>query len=413
MALNMVALGRKLAAARENAAMSQEQAAKAIGIPRSALSLIETGDRTLSTLELAGLAKLYGCAVADFFLGTQASDSESDLVALCRVSEEFRSKPELQQKIKELLDVCREGAALEMMLKRSARKGPPSYTPGDPKSQAEAVEHGLKVAAEERKRMDLGDAPIPDIAELIACEGIWAASSRLPNEMSGLFLRDATVGLAIIVNETHPTARKRFSYAHEYAHALFDRDRSITITTKQNSKDLIERRANSFAAAFLMPEAGVRELLEGVRAGEKSRRLFVNYDVANESSTEVEKRAAPGSTSIDFTHAALLAYHFDVSYQAACYRLKDLDFVNRDQLTKLLNQEDTHGRPYLELLPKGRALYRADSDGHELVEQLIPLLIDALKAEEISDSKARSIAKTLGLSRADVETVLALGDAAH
>lgn len=411
MALDLVALGKKLAAARENAGLSQEQAAKAIGIPRSALSLIETGDRSLNTLELAGLAKLYGRSIAEFFQAAEAAGTDTDLVALCRVSEEFASRPELQQTIKALLSVCREGASLEQILKRPVRKGPPAYSLGDPKSQAEAVEHGLAIAAEERKRMDLGDAPIPDIAELIACEGIWAASSRLPNEMSGFFLRDATVGLAVIVNESHPTARKRFSYAHEYAHALFDRDHAVTVTTKQNSKDFIERRANAFAAAFLMPEAGVRELMECLRAGEKSRRLFVTYDVANESASEAEKRAAPGSTSIDFTHVALLAYHFDVSYQAACYRLKDLDFVNRDQLNKLLDQEDTLGRPYLELFPKGKSLYQSESDGHELIEQLIPLIIDALKSEEISEGKARAVAKSLGLSRADIDTVLALGEA--
>ncbi len=408
MALDLIALGKKLAAARENAGLSQEQAAKAIGIPRSALSLIETGDRSLSTLELAGLAKLYGRPIADFFLA--GDTTESEVVALCRVSEEFASRPELQQTIKELLEVCREGAQLEQILKRPERKGPPAYSVGDPKNYTEAVEHGLKIAADERKRLELGDAPIPDIAELIACQGIWAASSSLPNEMSGFFLRDETVGFAVIVNEEHPTARKRFSYAHEYAHALFDREHAVTVTTKQNSKDLIERRANAFAAAFLMPEPGVRELLEGLRAGEPSRRIFTTYDVANESGAEVEKRAAPGASSIDFTHVALIAYHFDVSYQASCYRLKDLGYVNRDEMTTLLALEDTRGRPYLELLPKGKSLYNSEPDGHELVEQLVPLIIDALKAEEISESKARSIAKTLGLHRSDIETVLALGD---
>lgn len=411
MALDLVAVGKKLAAARENAGLSQEQAAKAIGIPRSALSLIETGDRTLSTLELAGLAKLYGRPIIEFLQVPEAPTSSAGLVALCRVSEEFASTPELQQHIKKLLDICREGASLEQILKRPVRKGPPAYAFEEPKNQADAVEHGLAIAAEERKRLDLGDAPIPDIAELLACQGIWAASSTLPNEMSGLFLRDAVVGLAIIVNEKHPTARKRFSYAHEYAHALLDRDRAVTVTTKSNSKDLIERRANAFAAAFLMPEAGVREVLECLRAGEPSRRLFVSYDVATEASSEAEKRSAPRSTAIDFTHAALVAYHFDVSYQAACYRLIDLDFVNREELNKLLSQEESLGRPYLELLPKGKALYQSDPDGHELVEQLIPLVIEALKAEEISESKARAISKSLRLSRADIDTVLALGEA--
>lgn len=376
-------------------------------MPRSALSLVETGDRGISTLELAGLAKLYGRPIAHFF---EAADDATDLVALCRVSEQFASQPELRQTIKELLDVCREGASLGAILKRPVRNGPPSYAFSDPKNQSEAVEQGIAIAADERRRLDLGDAAIPDIADLIACEGIWAASSRLPNEMSGLFLRESSFGYAIIVNQTHPTARKRFSYAHEYAHALCDRNHPVSVTTKENSKDLIERRANAFAASFLMPEAGVRELLECLHAGAPSRRTFTTYDVATELASEVEKRAAAGATHISFTHAARIACHFDVSYQAACYRLKDLSIVNREELTTLLQQEAEFGRPYLELLPKGRSLYQSEPDHLELVEQLIPLLIDALKAEEISESKARSISVTLGLDRKQIETILSLGE---
>lgn len=409
MALDLVALGKRLAAARENAGISQELAAKAIGIPRSALSLIESGDRSVSTMELAGLAKLYSRPIAEFFQAAQSQ--EPDLLALCRVAPEFESRPELRQAIEELLEVCREGVSLERLLKRPARKGPPAYAFASPKNYAEAVEHGLNIAAEERKRLDLGDAPIPDIAELIASQGIWTVSTKLPNEMSGLFLRHEGVGFAIIVNESHPTARKRFSYAHEYAHALLDRDHAVTVTTQQNSKELIERRANAFAAAFLMPEAGVRELLESVRAGEPSRRVFTTYDVAMDSGPEAEKRAAPGAVAINFTHAALVACHFDVSYQAACYRIKDLGFVNRDQLTILLEQETKLGRPYLELFPKGKSLYNPEPDGHELMEQLLPLLIDALKADEITEAKARAIGKTLGLHRSDIETILTLGEA--
>ena len=78
-----------------------------------------------------------------------------------------------------------------------------------------------------------------------------------PNGMSGMFLRHSSIGMVILVNYEHPRARKRFSYAHEYAHALLDRNLSVTVTTEGNRSDLIEVRANAFAAAFLMPEDGV------------------------------------------------------------------------------------------------------------------------------------------------------------
>jgi transcriptional regulator with XRE-family HTH domain len=53
------ALGERLRTAREYVGLSQEEVAKHLGIPRSALSNIEAGQRKLDTLELTKLAKLY------------------------------------------------------------------------------------------------------------------------------------------------------------------------------------------------------------------------------------------------------------------------------------------------------------------------------------------------------------------
>jgi Zn-dependent peptidase ImmA (M78 family)/DNA-binding XRE family transcriptional regulator len=411
MPLDLATIGKKLAAARENAGLSQAQAAEAVGLPRSAISLIETGDRTLSTLELAGLATLYRRTMADLLDADESP--RSNLTALCRVSEAFGTAPQTAQTIQELINVCREGALIEQMLKRSPRQGPPAYTLPAPRNYVAAAEQGIAIAHKERRRLGLGDSPISDIAELLASEGIWTARADLPNEMSGLFIRDRDIGLAVIVNKSHPAARTRFSYAHEYAHALFDRDHVLSVTTRENSKQLIERRANAFAAAFLMPQTGTRELLESLRAGEPSRKTFTTYDVACESGSEAQKRSSPGSQVINFTHPSMVAYHFGVSYQAACYRIKDLGCINREQLSKLLDDEEHFGKRYLELLPKGGSLYKSDPEGRELEQQMVPLIIDALRADEISEAKARAIAKSLGLARDKIETLLALGEAVH
>ena len=59
MALDPTTLGRRLREARENRRLTQEQAAQDVGIPRTALVHIEAGKRSLSTLELSQLTKLY------------------------------------------------------------------------------------------------------------------------------------------------------------------------------------------------------------------------------------------------------------------------------------------------------------------------------------------------------------------
>ena len=59
-------LGERLKQAREYVGLKQEDVAKKLGIPRSALSNIEAGTRKVDAIELAQLAKLYQRPVAWF-----------------------------------------------------------------------------------------------------------------------------------------------------------------------------------------------------------------------------------------------------------------------------------------------------------------------------------------------------------
>ena len=65
--MNPIELGRKLREARELCGISQQVAADAIGVPRTAITHIEGGNRAVSTLELSKLADLYRVPVARFF----------------------------------------------------------------------------------------------------------------------------------------------------------------------------------------------------------------------------------------------------------------------------------------------------------------------------------------------------------
>jgi transcriptional regulator with XRE-family HTH domain len=59
-------LGQRLKEAREYVGLKQEEVAKKLGIPRSALSTIEAGTRKVDAIELAQMAKLYQRPVAWF-----------------------------------------------------------------------------------------------------------------------------------------------------------------------------------------------------------------------------------------------------------------------------------------------------------------------------------------------------------
>ena len=201
-------LGRRLRLAREARCLSQQAVADAIGLPRTAVTGLEGGNRSVSTLELTRLAALYLRTVGDFLHEGARDEVEDVLVALHRVVPGLEVTDE---QVARCVNLCREGVRLEHLLGAEPRSGPPSYEVRVPRTSGEAVAQGERTAEQERRRLGIGQAPISDIAELIASQGIWASGVALPDEMSALFLRHPTIGLAILVNSSHPWGRKRFS----------------------------------------------------------------------------------------------------------------------------------------------------------------------------------------------------------
>ena len=99
------ALGAKLREAREYIGLKQEQTARHLGVPRTAVSDMETGKRSVSALELKKLAQLYRRPVQCFtgdepgipadiaFLGRTASSlSDTDRRELQRFAEFLQAK---------------------------------------------------------------------------------------------------------------------------------------------------------------------------------------------------------------------------------------------------------------------------------------------------------------------------------
>lgn len=408
MNITQVTLAQRLKEARESSQVTQEQAAEALGLQRTAVAHIEAGNRSVSTIELATLAKLYDRDIASFFVEEEIPIEDDALLTLYRIDTGFRDNPQVKDNVSRCIDICREGAQLEAILDFSRRSGPPAYRLGPPKNPAEAVRQGEDVASEERKRIAMGDAPIQDMADLITAQGVWASGAMLPDAMSGLFLHHPTLGQVILVNFDHSRTRKRFSYAHEYGHCLMDRTQSVTVTTTSNQSSLAEMRANAFAAAFLMPAAGVSTFFKTLDKGAPSRQTLHVYsplaDRDAEPTVEAQRRPAPGSQVITYQDAAQLAYHFVVSYKGAVYRLKNLNLTSQSETETLLANEN-NAASYLKMLrlwdvlEKDERANEKDSQlDRELVSQVAYLAVEAYRREEISRGKLLDISTKLGLS---------------
>lgn len=399
MNMDTTTLATRLKDARTASGLTQEQVAGSVDVPRTAIVQIESGGRAVSTLELAKLAALYGRPIASFFEEAPASPEEDVLVSLLRAAGAVTDHPEWQPEISRYLEIYRVGVDLEHMLDLPPHVGPPTYQMNPPRRVMEAVEQGTFVAEQERRRLGLGHNPIPDMSDLINCQNIWASGARLPDDMSGLFLHHSSIGLCVLVNFHHPRPRKRFSYAHEYAHALLDRRQPATVSFEQNRSDLGEVRANAFAAAFLLPRAGVWAFLNARAKGGASLIEQTVYDPTAESDGEevrAMRRASPGSQILTYEDVAALAYHFGVSYQAGLYRLKSLSVVNDAEFSALRDKEP-FGKTYLELVqlsrdPDGSQVRKPD---REIVGQVVHLALEAYRREEISKGKLRDLSKLL------------------
>lgn len=86
-------IGERLKSAREYLGLSQEEVSKIIGIPRSALSTIESGIRGVDVLELKALAKIYKLPVSHFTdEGQGQSKLPEDIAHLARAAAQLAKK---------------------------------------------------------------------------------------------------------------------------------------------------------------------------------------------------------------------------------------------------------------------------------------------------------------------------------
>ena len=379
MALSQEALGQRLQDARKSVALTQQEAAERLGLSRESLAQIEAGARSVNSLEIVRLAKIYGRSLGSLLLGEE-SQEEEPLTAIFRMQDTLAEAPDLRGKLVAFSNIFQEARTIERLIGDEPRQLPPDYGIRDPRNNAEAYEMGQELAKQERQRLGLGNGPIPDLAEVISMQGVWAVSAVMPDYVSGICLSHSAIGAAVVVNQSHGRSRRRFSYAHEYAHVLADRKtRNASVSSSTNSKELIERRANSFASEFLMPSRGVIELLDRIDKGGPSRETMWLFDPATELGEAIEKRNAPGSQDIAFHDVAFIADWFQVSYEAAAYRLSDLGKVNRDRLQTLLSQKE-----------EGRSLIGEREERQPFLQSYVRWLArEAFRREAISGGRFR------------------------
>ena len=171
---------------RESQQITQEAASAALGLQCAAISLMESGQRQVSTLELTHLADLYGRPVEWFVDPSRPIEQEDPVVALFR-AELGLQREVIQKQVRRCLRLLREGASLRRLTGGRAAVSLPRYELPPPRSVGQAIAQGQLVAEQGRR-------------------------------------------------------------PHEHGHALMDRDEATTVTSAHNAKTRTEQRAKDEAS---------------------------------------------------------------------------------------------------------------------------------------------------------------------
>jgi len=400
MSIDQVELGRRLKQAREACGLTQEDSAIEMGMVRATVAHIELGNRSVSGIELSRFAHLYARDIREFLA---PSFSVSGLTAVL-----FRSDEDAGDGVKAALRDCialgHQLRDLEELLGITRSTGNvasyPSVALG---SKWDAIQNGTQAAMEERRRLGLGSGPLPDLPALLETQGIRTGLIPMPEGVSGLMISDPSVGLFVVVNRQHPSARQRFSWCHEYAHLLLDRAQLGHVSRESERADLLEVRANVFAANFLMPEDGVRQFVATLGKGNTSRLHAEVFDEAGV--VPVDSRTAGGSQDLQIYDVVKLAFHFGVSVLSALYRLLNLKLVTDRQFQEM-KQMDTDGvsRAVADLL--GLCEAPVDEQVTAFYRRYLVLALEAYRREKISHRKLVEIGNKLGVPATEIDLIL-------
>ena len=375
-------LGPRLVAARENANLTQDDIAAALGVSRQMIGYWEKGARTPRHEQLLGLARVYGQPVANLVADAEHASVEADTVNMLY----RRSSVVLDDGARTGLGGFIQFLDFYARLCQNAKREPAGlmrspFLPGEGYSEYDV--DARRKASEVRAYLGLGQGPVADVDTVCATLGVTVyrghLGSDLDSTISGAFYKHPELGFTIVVNLDMTRGRRRFTAAHELAHALLHSGNdAIIVSDSGRSGEQREKFADAFAGEFLMPEEGIRRALETLGYGPKVR---------------------------DVEPVIHLQRMFNVSYITALVRLRQAKIITNQVLDELRHLRPIHTAQRM-------GYFTDDSEWPMPPEHSITaryplrfrsLLRECISAELVGMSEAQ---QALGLTWEDVEALI-------
>lgn len=308
--------------------VKQSDLAATLGVSEAVVSRLMGGERKLSAAELGAVADRLNTSTG-FLLGRTTADVRPFAVA-ARLGGADHA-PELDPVFARAQSLLELRGVLSRLVDSPRRQAPVRVERPATRVHADA---GEQMGALARTALGLGDDPIEDLVEVVeAGFGVDVSLEPLPQDLHGVFVtdespvdEDAPRVSVMLVNSDDMYGRQRFTLAHELAHLLFG-DAELFWADYRDRGDgygaPTERRANQFAASFLMPARGVRaRVAERVLPDDPIERQYALADLV--VGISLDFGASVDAAKVRLSYLALLG-------------TRDLKFVMTENAHKLID----------------------------------------------------------------------------
>lgn len=245
----------------QTSGLSQREFGVQIGLDDSKLSKSLRGTRRFSSVDLARIAELCNVTVDWLVTGENAQ-----LAVAARTTGGAAGTA---------LEIAERYGRLRTDMASLGYTQPWSGS-SNPSAAGSFQAQGVRLADAASKHLAMRGCSVlqPDLAAAIeSAFGVDVAVVALDQNFDGLAVSYPDVKLIVLAVSTNPT-RQRFTLAHELGHLLAGDDQGVhldeDVFSKGQGRDGSEMRANSFAAALLMPEEILRERLIPAEFSEES-----------------------------------------------------------------------------------------------------------------------------------------------
>ena len=403
---------------RRSSGKTQAEVASHLNLSRSTVVQMERGNRRVTAEDVERLATLYQCSPSVLLSGQQDDETDRDTLAdLVQAFPSIRDDNERFREIRRVVAIARTLTDVERRLGLDSYSlGPHAYDVGTPNIAWEAMEQGFQAAGEERRRLNLGDAPIRDLDHTLVVKRIRMTKIELAKDVASIFLNSQETGFLVIVNRHLPIEARRFHYAHGFGHSLFDRLYRSFVCSSECRQDFIEVRASAFANGFLLPESSLRRYLESLGKEVRGRTGGVKVNLFSERGEQVREatnvpvtgRNRRGVEPINVCDLTQIASFFGVSRSLVATRLRNLRYITADQFESLDNL-DVQGVATAAHNALALTNAKVESERDAFRSRLVALAVTAVDRGVCGKDEFTEIGELVGLSDSQRETLLSPG----